>query len=170
VKVLSIDCSNFFSSVVSMSNACPVIHKVSGGDGVCPVNHDGKKNDEHVNAEVVSKLDKDLAALDKEFDDIDVPSLKQYRKLKRVMASITGFYLNGTKKKFENYQTMVENLKVLETDLGAVRAQLTALDARPEFVGHPKVAQYREFLEGELQTFAKKKDSMEGKQKVEQTD
>jgi hypothetical protein len=82
------------------------------------------------------------------------------------MASITGFYLNGTKKKLENYQTMVENLKSLDTDLAAVRAQLAALEARSEFSGHPKVAQYKEFLEGELQTFLKKKESMEAKKKV----
>jgi hypothetical protein len=122
--------------------------------------------DQHQSAEIVSKLDKDLAALDKEFDEIDVPSLKQYRKLKRVMASITGFYLNGTKKKFANYETMVENLKVLETDITAVRAQLAALGERSEFTGHPKVAQYKEFLDGELQTFLKKQESMEKKKKV----
>lgn len=145
-----------------------MIHKVSGEGAVCPVNHDGSKKaaDEHTNAEVVSKLDKDLAALDKEFDEINVPSLKQYRKLKRVMASITGFYLNGTKKKLENYETMVQNLKTLDTDLAAVQAQLAALEARSEFTGHPKVAQYREFLLGEQQTFLKKKESMEAKKKV----
>lgn len=65
---------------------CPVIHKVSGGASEgggekCPVDHQAPQ----------SKLDKDLASLDQEFDSIEVnnPSLKQYRKLKRVMASIT---------------------------------------------------------------------------------
>lgn len=63
-----------------------MIHKVSGGASEaggekCPVNHQAPQ----------SKLDKDLASLDQEFDSIEVnnPSLKQYRKLKRVMASIT---------------------------------------------------------------------------------
>jgi hypothetical protein len=62
---------------------------------------------------VSDKLDKDLAALDKEYDEIGGPaneahpSLKQYRKLKRVMTSITGFYENGTRKKGENYEQMV---------------------------------------------------------------
>ncbi len=97
----------------------------------------------------------DLAALDAEFDEIEVPSLKQYRKLKRVMASITGFYENGTKKKLANYETMVANLASLDEDIRAARAQLAALEARSEFKGHPKVLQYREFIEGELETFEK---------------
>jgi hypothetical protein len=84
-----------------------------------------------------------------------VPSLKQYRKLKRVMASITGFYENGTKKKLANYQTMADNLARLDQDVRAARAQLAALEARSEFAGHPKVLQYREFIEGELEVFEK---------------
>lgn len=95
---------------------CPVIHKVTdavaeeGGvetSGKCPVPHEARNT---------AKLDKDLAVLDKEFDEIggrvdgEAPSLKQYRKLKRVMASITGFYLNGTTKKRENYEAMVMQL------------------------------------------------------------
>jgi hypothetical protein len=124
---------------------CPVIHKVSGtGDGSCPVKHE-------------TKLDKDLADLDKEFDDIEVnnPSVKQYRKLKRVMASITGFYLNGTKKKYGNYEDMVKNLALLDADIAAAEAQLAALKAKGSFEGHPKVIQYKEFLDEEMARFQK---------------
>lgn len=136
---------------------CPVIHKVSGGGaGECPVPHAARQE---------TKLDKDLADLDREFDEIEVnnPSLKQYRKLKRVMASITGFYENGTKKKHANYLQMETNLNNLLTDIAAVEAQLAALKAKESFAGHPKVLQYREFLEEELERFTKKKESMERK-------
>lgn len=104
--------------------------------------------------------------MDKEFDEIgEHPSLKQYRKLKRVMASITSFYENGTKKKLENYEQMVKNLEDLNADLAAVEAQLKALESEAAFRGHPKTIQYREFLEGELDQFTKKKASMEAKKK-----
>lgn len=139
---------------------CPVIHKVSGeSDGKCPVPHATK------DAPPQSKLDKDLADLDREFDEIEVahPSLKQYRKLKRVMASITGFYENGTKKKHANYLQMESNLAALLQDMAAVEAQLAALKAKESFLGHPKVLQYREFLEEEMERFTKKKQSMERK-------
>lgn len=136
---------------------CPVIHKVSGGDK-CPVPH--AKPD-------TARLDKDLADLDRQFDEIEVsnPSVKQYRKLKRVMASITGFYENGTKKKHANYVQMKENLSHLLTDIAAVEAQLKALEAKASFAGHPKVIEYREFLEEELARFSKKKESMEKKER-----
>merc|ERR1711916_51697 len=135
------------------NDKCPVIHKVSGAGEECPVKPDS------------SKLDKDLADLDREFDDIEVsnPSLKQYRKLKRVMASITGFYENGTKKKHANYTQMVDNLERLKRDVAAAEAQLAALKAQPSFEGHPKVLQYREFLEEELGRFRTKQASMEQK-------
>lgn len=132
--------------------------------GKCPVTH----NSGDVSRE---KLDKDLASLDAEFDEIGGPataahpSLKQYRKLKRVMSSITGFYLNGTTKKLEKYQMMVDNIAKLDVDIGAARAQLEALDTNPAFKGHPKTLEYRAFLEGELTEFAAKRESMEKKKK-----
>lgn len=170
-----------------MAESCPVIHKVTdavggaGGEfaqalyhvtlkgvvawpGKCPVQHTPK------NA-TAEKLDKDLAVLDQEFDEIGGPvnnthpSLKQYRKLKRVMSSITGFYENGTRKKGENYELMVTNLAELERDLAATRAQLAALDTKPAFQGHPKTLQYREFLQGELESLGKKRESMEKRKK-----
>lgn len=116
-------------------------------------------------------MDRDLAALDREFDEIggrvggEHPSLKQYRKLKRVMSSITGFYANGTTKKKANYDAMVANLEMLEVDVKACQAQLAALDSHPGFRGHPKALQYRQFLEGELRTFDAKRVSMEAKKK-----
>ena len=81
------------------------------------------------------------------------------------MASITGFYENGTKKKYENYLQQCENIKELEVDYAALKAQIAALDSKPAFKGHPKTIQYREFLEKELESFEKKRTSMEEKKK-----
>lgn len=139
---------------MSETEKCPVIHKVTDAKE-CPVDHKE------------SKMDKDLADLDREFDEIgDNPSMKQYRKLKRVMASITSFYENGTKTKYENYLQQCENIKELDVDYAALKAQIEALDSKPAFKGHPKVIQYREFLDKEMESFAFKKESME-KRKVE---
>lgn len=59
----------------------------------------------------------------------------------------------------------VRNLEMLEVDLNACKAQLSALDSNPAFKGHPKTIQYRDFLNGELDMFTKKKESMEKKKK-----
>lgn len=81
------------------------------------------------------------------------------------MSSITSFYENGTKKKYENYLQMCSNIDELDKDFNAAKAQRDALDSKPAFKGHPKVLQYREFLDKELESFAEKKKSMEKKKK-----
>lgn len=50
-------------------------------------------------------------------------------------------------------------------DLKAAEAQYEALSAKKAFEGHPKVIQYKEFLNEELARFNKKKESMEQKKK-----
>lgn len=132
-----------------MSEKCPVIHKVTdtGGPSKCPV--DVKANTSDVNIPSPDSI-----------DAIETPSIKEYRSLKRVMGSITQFYLSGSEKKAKNYEAMIGHLKAIDEDLDMVKAQLEAL-VSDRYNGHPKQQQYREILTSELESLQLKRKDMQ---------
>lgn len=69
----------------------------------------------------------------------DVPSVQEYRKLRRVMGMITKFYRDGSEGKksvskfflsshCENWETVSSEIKKLEVDENMVRDQLAAME------------------------------------------
>jgi hypothetical protein len=95
----------------------------------------------------------------------DVPSLKEYKKLKKVMAMITKFYRDGSERKRQNYEDMTKELEKLEADEKMVQAQLRALETKPSFTAHPKQKEYRRDLQAEMDALLKQKETFLAKQK-----
>jgi hypothetical protein len=132
--------------------SCPLIHKVTDEsplpDGQkCPIEH--------------TPLDSDL-----ETEDVGAD---EYKKLKRVMSTITKFYRDGTDLKRRQYEYMCTQLSTLDSDVEMAEAQLEALRAKPEFKEHPKQKSYlndlQEELSGQVQrreAFVEKVDELKG--------
>jgi len=103
------------------------------------------------------------------FDEVadefsDIPSVQEYRKLRRVMGMITKFYRDGSNMKKQNYETMTEEIQKLEVDETMVKDQLASLDAAT-FKGHPKRKDYSNMLKPELENMLKQKETFLKKQK-----
>eukprot|EP01117_Protostelium_nocturnum_P017035 TRINITY_DN685_c0_g1_i2.p1 TRINITY_DN685_c0_g1~~TRINITY_DN685_c0_g1_i2.p1 ORF type:complete len:327 (-),score=76.01 TRINITY_DN685_c0_g1_i2:241-1221(-) len=138
---------------------CPVIHKVTdhnpemlkaavANGQKCPITGKG--------AEEVTQ---EVQELDINTDEIgQVPSVVEYRKLKKVMAMITKFYRDGSEKKKGNYDSMVENLERLDGDKKMCKEQLETLDSKRVFSVHPKAKEYRTNLQEELENLEKQRE------------
>lgn len=96
-----------------------------------------------VETESASPLD-----FEREFDD-EIPSMRQYKKLKRTTTLITDFYRNGTLMKEDNHKAALDDLARLDTDHKMVHAQLKVLMSQPKYVGHLKWKDIKEELEDE---------------------
>jgi len=151
------------------SEVCPVvhIHKVTDSTGngtqvgVCPVNH-GASNG------VSPKPVNEVKSNENEIDISDItetPSLKEYRKIKKVMSMITGFYQRGSDTKKQNFDSTTEELAKLESDFAMVQAQIDALDLKPSFSAHPKRRDYRRDLLEEQAGLIKQRETFKEKQK-----
>lgn len=81
------------------------------------------------------------------------------------MAMITKFYQTGSEGKRANYDSMTEELKKLEADLGMVQSQIDALNTKPYFTSHPKRKDYFRDLSEEKENLLKQKQGFEEKQK-----
>mmetsp|Transcript_7364 Transcript_7364/g.10204 ORF Transcript_7364/g.10204 Transcript_7364/m.10204 type:complete len:326 (+) Transcript_7364:96-1073(+) len=143
---------------------CPVIHKVTDHNGAsngsaparCPITGmtAAPTNPDYEGADDVN------------IDDIGTtPSMKEYKKLKKVMAMITRFYQDGSEAKKKNYDTMCEEIAKLEVDEKMAQDQLRALDLKPTFKNHPKQKEYKTNLEDELKGLKVKKEELQTKQK-----
>eukprot|EP01118_Nematostelium_gracile_P005608 TRINITY_DN1784_c0_g1_i1.p1 TRINITY_DN1784_c0_g1~~TRINITY_DN1784_c0_g1_i1.p1 ORF type:complete len:364 (-),score=117.41 TRINITY_DN1784_c0_g1_i1:41-1066(-) len=149
---------------------CPVVHihrVTDGGEapkasgGVCPVNHGAASstpkpvtpnNSEKTQGDDVVQVDIDVDSIG------EIPSVKEYKKLRNVMSMITRFYRDGSAKKGENYATMVGEIAKLDYDKQMVEEQLTALEEKPAFKIHPKSKEYRKNLEEELEGLNKQRE------------
>lgn len=103
------------------------------------------------------------ASLEGEIDNED------YRKLKRVMGTITKFYLDGTELKKQQLDHMVSQIEAMTQDLAMCTAQLEALSSEPHFTNHPKQRNYHLSLEMEMtglveqrKQFQEKADELRG--------
>jgi len=132
---------------------CPVhIHRVTDGTfssvaGVCPVNQNRTPKEE------VLLVDIDVDSIS------EVPSVKEYKKLRNVMSMITRFYRDGSERKRENYETMKEELAKLEIDFLMCSEQLAALDYQ-KFDPHPKAKEYRRQLFAELERLKEQRQAL----------
>lgn len=75
---------------------------------------------------------------------------EELRKLKRVMATITKFYVDGTELKRSQMEHVEKQIAAMESDLLMIEAQLEALRAEPHFKDHPKQKTYLSSLEVEI--------------------
>jgi len=150
---------------------CPVhIHRVTDGTAVenpkpagavgrCPVNH-GAANGAQTNGETTPKNPDEIQVIDIDVDSISVtPSLKEYKKLRNVMAMITRFYRDGSLKKHENFKAMEEEIAKLEYDRKMCEEQISALDEKPYWKIHPKTKEYRKNLQDELEALDKQREN-----------
>eukprot|EP01102_Stenamoeba_stenopodia_P004517 TRINITY_DN14813_c0_g1_i1.p1 TRINITY_DN14813_c0_g1~~TRINITY_DN14813_c0_g1_i1.p1 ORF type:complete len:440 (+),score=155.51 TRINITY_DN14813_c0_g1_i1:137-1321(+) len=85
-----------------------------------------------------------------EGEDISLsPSVKEYKKLKRIMKIMVRFYEKGADMKKKQVEQVNEDLIKLENDKKMIKEQLEVLDQFPPF--HPKRREYEEGLERELE-------------------
>jgi len=146
-----------------MAEVCPVkIHKVTedyegsasqekasaSSVGVCPITGTKSSPDEIDIAEVT-----------------DTPSVKEYKKIRKVMGMITRFYRQGSETKKKNWEAMGVEIEKLEYDEKMARAQIEALDLKPGFKSHPKRKDYLRDLNAELDGLHKQKQGFLEKQK-----
>jgi len=145
---------------------CPVkIHKVTDASPYesgeapqmeCPVPH---------STAPATETPAPSGAFDEAADEFsDIPSVQEYRKLRRVMGMITKFYRDGSNMKKQNYETMTEEIKKLEVDENMVKDQLASLDAAT-FKGHPKRKEYNNMLKTEMENMLTQKATLLKKQK-----
>mmetsp|Transcript_20149 Transcript_20149/g.29959 ORF Transcript_20149/g.29959 Transcript_20149/m.29959 type:complete len:318 (+) Transcript_20149:48-1001(+) len=129
---------------MSATGKCPLIHKLTDEspiqDGMkCPVEH--------------TKID----------EISDNPTHNEFKKLKRVMSTITKFYVDGTQLKKAQFEHGAEQLKKLQADYTMVEDQMEALRAKDYFKNHPKQKSYLADLEGELSHLEEKRQFYESK-------
>jgi len=123
---------------------CPVAH--NGESGECPVIHKVTDHEQPTHAPSVEQDDVD-----------DIPSVAEYKRLRRVMNQITKFYRDGSERKQQNMESMKEQIDKLEVDERMAQAQLAALESNRAFKTHPKAKEYRVPLRAELEGLAKQK-------------
>jgi len=146
--------------------SCPVIHKVTDHENASSPNKAAAAAN-GMKCPITGAVAKaEVEELKINVDEIgEVPSLKEYKKLKKVMAMITKFYHDGSEKKRQNFESTQEQLRKLEADLVMVDAQIAALDAKPTFKGHPKRKEYNRDLLAEREGLLKQKEAYEAKLK-----
>jgi len=146
---------------------CPVkIHKVTDASPYesgeapamqCPVPHN--------TAQTETPAPAPHGAFDEVADEFShIPSVQEYRKLRRVMGMITKFYRDGSNMKKMNYDTMTEEIAKLEVDENMVKDQIASLESAT-FKGHPKRKDYMNMLKGEMENMLKQKETFLAKQK-----
>jgi len=114
------------------------------------VNHTAPASSDKTPA-IPSQTSDEVLQIDIDVDSIStVPSVKEYKKLRNVMSMITKFYRDGSEKKGENFRTMEFEISKLDDDKKMCSEQLSALDEKPLFRGHPKSKEYRKNLQDEL--------------------
>jgi hypothetical protein len=87
---------------------------------------------------------------DTENESDQVPTVAEYKKLKRVMGMITKFYQDGTALKKSHFEQITGEIAKLDVDLGMVKEQKAVLTDTPAFVGHPKQKEYIKELDKEV--------------------
>eukprot|EP01121_Diplochlamys_sp_Union-15-3_P005463 TRINITY_DN157_c0_g1_i1.p1 TRINITY_DN157_c0_g1~~TRINITY_DN157_c0_g1_i1.p1 ORF type:complete len:358 (+),score=67.39 TRINITY_DN157_c0_g1_i1:63-1136(+) len=87
------------------------------------------------------------------------PSLKEFKKLKRIMHIMVRFYEKGTESKKTQRDNVIAELEKLEVDQKMIKEQMEALEQFPPF--HPKKQTYDEELERELESLIERKKAME---------
>jgi hypothetical protein len=96
------------------------------------------------------------------FDDNDVaeePSMKEYKKLTRIMTVMVRFYQRGEAAKKAQYEEVTSELQKIEVDVEMLAKQKAVLGQFPAF--HPKRKEYEGQLDTEMDTIQKAKKTYE---------
>jgi hypothetical protein len=94
---------------------------------------------------------------DEDFDE--TPSIKEFKRLKRVMNVMVGFYVRGSEGKKEQRAKSEEELSKIIACEGMIHTQLEDLKNFPGY--HPKRIYYEEELNYELKAMATQKEKIE---------
>jgi hypothetical protein len=145
--------------VTGQSGQCPVIKAVNddefddlkprAGDETLKENStiaDGSNSeDEEEKAPSIT----DVFDFDEEFKN-EIPSVAEYKKLRRITKMITGFYKNGTNTKKEQYENSCKDLDRVNADIDQSLKQTEALEKNfDRFNGHLKYKEYLQELKEE---------------------
>jgi hypothetical protein len=128
--------------------SCPITKK----EGVCPV---GKTETEESNVKKITIVNEEnqFEAKDEfaepEFEDLTnlSPGEKEYRQLKRTMATIKKFYLDGTLAKKAQYDEAATQITKLGNDIQMCKDQMAALSTKPTYKSHLKQKEYTTLLD-----------------------
>jgi len=98
----------------------------------------------------VDKIDSLLDWVYEGAEDIaDTPSMREYKKLKRIMRVMVNFYNKGAKDKLKQYEEANESVERLKGDIKMARVQLKSLDPFPDT--HPRKKTYVKNLTNECE-------------------
>ncbi|KAL0481909.1 TPR-containing protein [Acrasis kona] len=149
---------------------CPVIHAVNDDEfddlkppageeiGTEPENQNESDEDGDEKERGPSILD--VFDFDEEFKD-EIPSVAEYKKLRRITKMITGFYRNGTKTKHEQYEQSFGDLSRVESDILQSKRQQEVLESQAQrFNGHLKYKEYLKELEDEQANMKEQRDAI----------
>ena len=134
----------------SMENALAQAMGSAQNAPSCPVIHAINEEEAGVQREKASPFD-----FDEEFEN-DVPSLKEYKKLKRTMSLMTQFYSNGSNMKGNNYKATEAEIAKLLVDKQMCEEQLQVL--HEQFKNQSNHIKYKELAalyEEELKSMEK---------------
>jgi len=95
----------------------------------------------------------DYVFTDEDFSDS--PSVKEYKKLLRIMTVMTRFYVRGEEVKKSQHETLLAELQKITLVEQMIHSQLQSLSQFPSF--HPKRKSYEEELKNELEDLLKHK-------------
>ncbi|KAL6056204.1 BAR domain-containing protein [Balamuthia mandrillaris] len=154
----------------------PQTAKKSGG--VCPFT--GKKTGEDVPVTTTTAATTEQAteaaggeaeqaaprsSMDIDIDEINEkdPSIREYKKLKRIMGVITQFYKDGTQLKKGHFEAMTAEIAKLDVDLQMTEDQRKAILDNKAFTGHPKQKEFLRQLQSEKDRLEAQRQQFEEK-------
>eukprot|EP01129_Flabellula_baltica_P008774 TRINITY_DN3513_c0_g1_i1.p1 TRINITY_DN3513_c0_g1~~TRINITY_DN3513_c0_g1_i1.p1 ORF type:complete len:332 (+),score=118.70 TRINITY_DN3513_c0_g1_i1:31-1026(+) len=99
----------------------------------------------------------DYVFTDEDFDE--TPTMKEFKRLKRVMNVMVGFYVRGSESKKKQLSTSTEELQKIHQCEEMINSQLESLKNFPAY--HPKRIYYEEELNYELKAMSAQKEKIE---------
>jgi len=93
----------------------------------------------------------------------EVPSLREFNKLKRIMTVMINFYVRGTQSKKEQVEQITDELIKMQLDQKMIQDQLEVLKQFPSF--HPKRREYEGDLNKELSSLLSQREEFLEKKK-----
>lgn len=149
--------------VTGQAGECPVIHAVNDDEfeKLKPPTTDGEQEkvdgtDEEERAPTIT----DAFDFDEEFKN-ELPSVAEYKKLRRITKMITGFYRTGTNTKKEQYESSCKDMERVTADIEQSEKQTKALeDNFSRFNGHIKYKEYLKTLEEERTNMKEQRDAI----------
>lgn len=138
--------------------SCPV----SGQEGAsCPVianvNHEESGRDK-------SEFEKGSILQESQYDE--VPSVQEYKNIRKHTKMITAFYAAGAETKEEQVADWDRDIQKISTDIEMCHKQMEMLQKKPQYKGHLKHKEYDEFIQNDIDRLSKKKEDFEKKANI----